>query len=61
MKNGAVISVESSWALNIADPDEANVLLRRQAGADTADKVRINYVRITVRLSNVLISPAALL
>ncbi|HQA06293.1 MAG TPA: Gfo/Idh/MocA family oxidoreductase [Clostridiales bacterium] len=47
MKNGAVISVESSWALNIADPDEANVLLcGDKAGADTLhDKVRINYVK----------------
>lgn len=47
MKNGAVITVESSWALNIADTNDANfVLCGDKAGADTLnDQVRINYVK----------------
>ena len=32
MENGATVSVESSWALNIADPEEASTLLARRQG-----------------------------
>ncbi len=46
MENGAVISLESSWALNVADPKEASVLLcGTKAGADMLDGVRINGVK----------------
>lgn len=47
MKNGATISVETSWALNIADPKEVTVLLcGDKGGADTTGKnLRINYVK----------------
>ncbi len=46
MEDGAVISLESSWALNVADPKEATVLLcGTKAGADTLDGVRINGVK----------------
>jgi predicted dehydrogenase len=47
MKNGAVINLQSSWALNIADPDEAcYTICGDKGGADTRnDKVTINYVK----------------
>lgn len=47
MENGATVSVESSWALNIADPQEAVCLLAGdKAGADMLDgKLRLNYVK----------------
>ncbi len=46
MKNGATIVLESSWALNIADPHEAITLLAGdKAGADMLDGLRINYVK----------------
>ena len=46
MENGATISLESSWALNVADPHEAVCLLAGdKAGADFFDGLRINYVK----------------
>ena len=46
MENGATISLESSWALNIADPKEAScVLVGDKAGADFFDGLRLNYVK----------------
>jgi len=46
MENGATIVLESSWALNIADPIEAKcVLCGTEAGADMYDGARINGVR----------------
>ncbi len=46
MKNGATIVLESSWALNIADPHEAiSLLAGDKAGADMFDGLRINYVK----------------
>ncbi len=47
MEDGATISLESSWALNIADPNEAVcVLAGTKAGADMLnDGLRINAVR----------------
>ena len=46
MENGATISVESSWALNIADPKEAICLLAGdKGGADMLDGLRLNYVK----------------
>lgn len=46
MENGATIVLESSWALNIADPIEAKcVLCGTKAGADMYDGVRINGVK----------------
>ncbi len=46
MENGATISVESSWAINIADPIEASTLLAgTKGGADMFDDLRINYVK----------------
>ena len=46
MENGATVSVESSWALNIADPHEAICLLAGdKGGADMLDGLRINYVK----------------
>ncbi len=47
MENGATVSVESSWALNIADPIEARCMLcGTKAGADNCSDVgmRINGV-----------------
>ena len=45
MKNGATIFLESSWALNIADPQEAAITLcGTRAGADMKDGLRINGV-----------------
>ena len=46
MENGATVSVESSWALNIADPKEAICLVAGdKGGADMLDGLRINYVK----------------
>ena len=46
MENGATVSVESSWALNIADPKEAICLLAGdKGGADMLDGLRLNYVK----------------
>ena len=46
MENGATISVESSWAINIADPIEASTLLAgTKGGADMFDDLRLNYVK----------------
>ena len=49
MENGATVILESSWALNIADPREAVCLLAgTKAGADMLegeDKLRINSVK----------------
>ncbi|GAB2722805.1 Gfo/Idh/MocA family protein [Paenibacillus thermoaerophilus] len=43
MKNGAVIQLESSWAINLVDSAEAKVTLcGTEAGADMADGLRIN-------------------
>ncbi|MCL2751254.1 MAG: Gfo/Idh/MocA family oxidoreductase [Firmicutes bacterium] len=45
MKNGATVSLESSWALNIADPQESTVTLcGTKAGADMKDGLRLNGV-----------------
>lgn len=45
MKNGAVIYLKSSWALNMADPREATtVICGEKAGADMLDGLRINGV-----------------
>jgi predicted dehydrogenase len=47
MKNGAVINLRSSWALNYIDAKEAVTLIcGDKGGADTRnDKVTINYVK----------------
>ncbi|MBQ6266038.1 MAG: Gfo/Idh/MocA family oxidoreductase [Clostridia bacterium] len=46
MENGATVSVESSWALNIADPCEASTLICGvNGGADMLHDLRLNYVR----------------
>ena len=46
MENGATVSVESSWALNIADTHEAICLLAGdKGGADMMDGLRMNYVK----------------
>lgn len=46
MKNGAVINLEASWALNTLDVDEAKTTLcGTKAGADMKDGVRINSVK----------------
>ncbi len=45
MKNGAVIYLKSSWALNIADPKEAiTTICGKKAGADMLNGLRINGV-----------------
>ncbi|PWM72398.1 MAG: oxidoreductase [Bacillota bacterium] len=45
MKNGAVIYLKSSWALNISDYDEAStVLCGDKAGADMRKGLRLNTV-----------------
>lgn len=45
MKNGAVINLRSSWALNFADPAEARTLIcGKKAGADMNDGLRINGI-----------------
>lgn len=46
MKNGATISLEASWALNMIDAFEARtVLCGTKAGADMDDSLRINGVK----------------
>ncbi len=46
MENGATISVESSWALNVANPIEAATLLcGDKGGADMFDGLTINSVK----------------
>lgn len=46
MKNGATIHLESSWALNSLDVDEAKTsLCGTRAGADMKDGLRINTVK----------------
>ncbi|MBP9989466.1 MAG: Gfo/Idh/MocA family oxidoreductase [Ruminococcus sp.] len=46
MKNGATVSVESSWALNIADPMEVTTLIcGDKGGADTMHGLKLNYVK----------------
>lgn len=46
MENGAVIHLESSWALNSLNVGEAQVSLSGTlAGADMQDGLRINYVK----------------
>ena len=47
MKNGAVINLESSWALNIAEPNEACYMIcGDKGGADTLnDEARLNYIK----------------
>ncbi len=45
MKNGAVIYLKSSWALNMADPREAiTTICGEKAGADMLDGLRINTI-----------------
>lgn len=45
MKNGAVIELESAWALNTLEVDEAKTsLCGTKAGADMKDGLRINYI-----------------
>lgn len=46
MKNGAVIYLKSSWALNMVDPKEAiTTICGDKAGADMLDGLRINGVK----------------
>ncbi len=46
MKNGAVIVLESSWALNMLDCQEAvTTLCGDKGGADFRNDLRINYVK----------------
>lgn len=46
MKNGATINLESSWALNTLEVDEAKTsLCGTKAGADMKDGLRINRVQ----------------
>lgn len=46
MKNGASIHLESSWALNSLEVDEAKTsLCGTKAGADMKDGLRINHVK----------------
>ena len=46
MENGATVFLESSWALNHADPKEACTLIcGTKAGADLWDGVRLNFIR----------------
>lgn len=46
MKNGAVVNLESSWALNFPDPHEATFMLcGTEGGIDTLDGVRVNSVK----------------
>jgi len=47
MKNGAIIELESSWALNTLDVDEAKTTLcGTKAGADMKDGLRINRIHL---------------
>ena len=46
MKNGAVVTLESSWALNYAKPRESTyILCGTKAGIDNVDDLQINAVR----------------
>ena len=47
MKNGAVINLESSWAINLAEYHEASYMIcGDKGGADTLDdQARINYIK----------------
>ncbi len=46
MENGATVSLESSWALNILDPREAcTTICGTKGGADMNDGLRLNGVR----------------
>ncbi len=46
MENGATISLESSWALNIADPMEARTTVcGTKGGADMLDGLRFNRIQ----------------
>ncbi len=46
MENGAVINLESSWAINMLDQKEAKcTLCGTKGGADFDDGLRINYVK----------------
>ncbi len=46
MQNGAAVSLESSWALNVIDPCEAKTTLCGvKAGADMREGLRINRVK----------------
>ena len=46
MENGATVSLDSSWALNILDPQpNAMTICGTKAGGDTLDGVRINGIR----------------
>lgn len=50
MKNGATVTLESSWALNTLDVKEAKtVLCGTKAGADMEDDLRINYIKNNVQ------------
>ena len=45
MKNGAVITIDASWALNTLDQGEAiTMLCGTKAGADMKDGLRINHI-----------------
>ncbi len=45
MKNGAVVYLKSSWALNYAEPREAKTrVCGVKAGADTLDGLKINHI-----------------
>ena len=45
MKNGALVNLKSSWALNVANPIEAvTTICGDKAGADMLDGLRINTV-----------------
>ena len=49
MKNGAVIELEASWALNTLDVDEAKTTVcGTKAGADMKDGLRINRIHHNV-------------
>jgi predicted dehydrogenase len=47
MKNGAVINLESSWAINLADTHEACYMISGdKGGADTLNgQARLNYIK----------------
>lgn len=46
MENNAVINLQTSWALNVADTPEAEfIICGDKGGADTLDGVRINYIK----------------
>ncbi len=52
MKNGATIHLESAWALNSLDVDEAKTsLCGTKAGADMKDGLRINTVKYNKQLT----------